>query len=95
MTGLVYLSQAPADAQSASVDAALGYPRDGVDIGGGVHCTPAQSRTVRHAQVIQHPTLAQWAYPIDAVNSPVINPVVLATAVVLDTSWCPVSHALP
>jgi len=91
MTGIVYLSQAPADAQSTSVDVALGYPRDGVDVGGGIHCTPAQSRTYRHAQVIQHPTLLQWAYPVDAINSPVISPVVLATAVVLDTTWFPAS----
>lgn len=53
------------EAIAAELDARLGYPFDGIDIGGGVHAPPEQSRTLRRADVIKHPSLNQWALPVD------------------------------
>lgn len=39
-----------------AIDAVFGYPRDGVDIGGGVHATAAQSRTLTWAVPFRHVT---------------------------------------
>lgn len=50
------------------VDQALGYPKAGVNVGGGVHVAPELSQTTTHAPVVQHPNLAQYSYWIDGVN---------------------------
>lgn len=47
---------ANAQAFANALDAILGYPRDGVDIGGGIHAPPAQSRTHRWATPFRHLT---------------------------------------
>ena len=39
------------------LDAAYGCPIEGVDIGGGVHAPPEQSRTTHYGSVMQHPTV--------------------------------------
>lgn len=62
MTGIVFLSQAAADAAGTAYDVRLGYPRAGVDVGAGLHAPPATSATLRAADVLKHPTLPQWAY---------------------------------
>ena len=41
---------------AAALDAVLGYPRDGIDIGGGIHAPKAQSRTHRWAVPFRHLT---------------------------------------
>lgn len=92
MTAAVFVTRADADAYSAAVDARLGYPKPGIDVGGGKHVPPPQSATARYGDVQKHPTLAQWAYPSD--------PVVTAAAVALpggavvqplDATWAPVT----
>jgi hypothetical protein len=79
--------QATALAWAASVDTAQGYPKAGVDIGGGVHVPPAQSLTVRYAGIYQHPTLPLWAYLSDAITSPAITSLLPPIPVALDATW--------
>lgn len=47
---------ANAQAFANALDAVLGYPRDGTDIGGSIHAPPAQSRTQRWAVPFRHLT---------------------------------------
>lgn len=91
MNAIIFLSQAAADTASAAYDARLGYPKPGVDVGGGRHAAPTVSVTIRASDVLKHPTLPQWAYPES-------DEVVSARAVVglrggveqaLDTTWFP------
>lgn len=64
MKALVLTTKAEADALSADVDAAMGLPTYGVDVGGGRHVDREQSRTLRYAEPL--PTkLGEWAYPYD------------------------------
>lgn len=44
-----------------------GYPRDGVNIGEGRHADVVMGRTLRHAEVIRHPTRTEWAHIVDSV----------------------------
>lgn len=53
------------EAIQAKLDAELGYPFEGADIGGGIHAPPEQSRTLRRVDIIKHPSLDQWALPVD------------------------------
>lgn len=81
-------TQATAQAWSATVDAAQGYPKAGTDVGGGIHVPPDQSVTQRYGPTYQHPTLSQWAYLADAVTIAAL----LATAgkpvpIALDVTW--------
>jgi hypothetical protein len=58
-----------ADAQTfrAQLDTAQGYPKNAVDIGGGVHASAAESRTLHGSSVIPNPTLPTAAVvPFDA-----------------------------
>lgn len=69
-------------------------PLAGVDVGGGRHVPPQESITTTYAVPTKHPTLAQWAYPVDATTSKYIAAPTLATATSLDASWTPTSTAL-
>lgn len=90
MSAIVFTQQSDADAYSAAVDAKLGYPRPGVDMGGGLHAPPAQGATTRYGGVQKHPTLTLWAYPNDpAVAAAAIALPVGATVQVLDATWTP------
>lgn len=90
MTAIVCALQADADSYSATIDAKLGYPKDGIDIGGGIHATKLESRTLRHNKVLKHPTLANWAYPRDAIETAQAVALPLgATVQVLDATWFP------
>lgn len=64
MRASVFTSEAAAAAFVADLDRALGYPRDGVNIGGGVHAPAEQSRTLTHAIPLKHPTRDEWAVPV-------------------------------
>ncbi len=92
MNSIVCLLQSDADGYSSAIDAKLGYPKPGVDIGGGIHAPPAQSVTVRYGAVQKHPTLALWAYPDDAaVVAAAIALPIGAVVQVLDATWIPAS----
>jgi len=69
--GIPFTKQSDAQALQAQVDASLGYPKAGVNVGGGVHAPPEQSVTLTYAvpQLLDDGT---WGYPIDAVSSTAI-----------------------
>ena len=63
MNGIVFpsASLAAATALRAAYDAAFGYPKAGVDVGGGRHALSTDSVTVTCAAILMHPTLPQVA----------------------------------
>lgn len=72
MNAYVTASQATATSWQGTVDGNMGYPKAGVDIGGGVHAPPDQSVTTTYAVPFKHPVLSQWAYLSDAVTDGVL-----------------------
>lgn len=86
-TAIIFPTKPEADAYSAKVDTAFGYPKPGVDIGGGIHAPAALSVTTRQADVLEKPTKDAYAYPVDAASlakepAPAGKP-----PVTLDASW--------
>lgn len=80
---LVYTDASLARDAQAELDVLLGYPRDGADIGGGIHAPTSQSRTMTATAVEKHPTLDQWALRLPA-GAPAKD---VALAVALDDTW--------
>lgn len=82
---------------AAAVDEAGGYPKAGIDIGGGVHVPPDASVTTGYAAVLQHPSGTKWAYQADSVVVPIVGPNAiqydLGVAAPLDATWYPDSGA--
>ena len=76
-----------------AVDAAMGYPRAGLDIGGGIHVPAAQSVTQTYFSPIKHPTLSEWAYVYDSEVAGIVGPNAvgwgLPAPVTLDATWFP------
>ncbi|NBW08766.1 MAG: hypothetical protein EBR82_12155 [Caulobacteraceae bacterium] len=93
MKAAVFSSLTSALAFASSVDAALGYPEPGTDIGGGQHADGAQAQSTAYSSVIIHPTKALWAYVADAVTLPIMDAATAATVVDLDSTWWPASQA--
>lgn len=92
MRALAGLTAAQAAALAARVDAALGYPRTPTDAdrrGDGVHAPLAQARTLRHADALQHPSRAEWAYPVDAVVEARLTDAERARVAELVADWTP------
>lgn len=91
MSAIVFtVKQADADAYSAAIDVKLGYPRNGVDIGAGIHAPQVVSRTLRYGAVLKHPVLAKWAYfPEDATVDAqgVALPIGATDNQTLDATW--------
>lgn len=96
MSSIVFTSQSDANSFAAAVDAKLGYPRTGVNVGGGVH--GPNVTTQRHSDVLPHPTLPQWAYVaydataqgvVNAAVNPVPIPVTGTVVAALDSTWSP------
>jgi hypothetical protein len=73
INGYIFTSLASAQACQAAVDAALGYPRVGVNVGAGVHVPPFTTQTYA-APVQNFADAAQWAYVADGITSPVLAP---------------------
>ncbi|MDB4994365.1 MAG: hypothetical protein JWM74_1797 [Myxococcaceae bacterium] len=60
-------------ALAAKVDAEMGMPIAGVDVGEGIHAPPEQSLTVRYADLREHPTTkGEFVYPLDEKNRGVV-----------------------
>lgn len=68
MKALIYANKSEAEAMRAKIDAAHGLPVDGVDIGGGIHAPPEQSRTYHFQSIIEHPLTKEWAAIVDLVD---------------------------
>lgn len=85
-----YIATSLAQAQgwAAVVDLALGYPKQGTQVGGGKHVSVI---TTTYDTILPHPTLAQWAYVSDQVTSGILAPnavnLLLPAPVALDTTW--------
>jgi hypothetical protein len=76
----VFPSQGAALAVAAIVDAQQGYPKPGVDVGGGIHVPPAQSITTTYAVPTSPDGGATWSYPADAVTTAALATPQAATA---------------
>jgi hypothetical protein len=97
VTAYVFGALAAAQACAPVVDAQQGYPRPGVEVGGGAHVKDAGGGpfvTATYAVPIKHPTLAQWAYLADAISTPALTPQAVALSLPaptsLDATWFPV-----
>jgi len=73
--GYVFPTQAGAAACASEVDSTVGYPKPGINVGGGTHVPPAQSVTQTYFVPIQNAANAlQWAYIADSVTMPIVAP---------------------
>jgi hypothetical protein len=53
---------------------ALGYPKQGAPVGGGIHAPVEQSMTLYYVKAMQHPTrLDSWACPVDNTVQNIVN----------------------
>jgi hypothetical protein len=94
--GNAYVFSLKTDGQSfqTAVNAKLGYPKAGVNAGGGVHCSVAEATTQRESDLLQHPTLTLFAHfespAVDGVLPSVkasIPTVTVGAPVALDNTW--------
>lgn len=73
MTTAILYSKEELIALANAVDDAMGYPKDGVDVGGGVHAPREEAVTLRYTELRENPTTkGEWAYPLDATNRPFV-----------------------
>lgn len=87
MNAYTFAALATAQSAQSTVDVARGYPKAGVNVGGGIHVSPLFV-TVTHDHVYQHPTLSLWAYVSDAVTSVALAAFGgLPVAAALDVTW--------
>lgn len=91
---IVFQQRADAEALLARLDATLGYPRAGVDIGAGIHVPATESRTLHHTHVREHPSRLEWAVPIDAAASAQLSPAERARVASLPADWQPLAPPL-
>lgn len=62
MNAIIFLNLLEAKEFEASMDAALEYPKGGIDMGSGIFAPETQTL---HASYIQpHPTQSKWAYMV-------------------------------
>ena len=72
MNGLTFPDLPSAVAFQVQIDAKLGYPKSGVDVGSGVHAPPSQSATLTYMAPVQLATVG-FGFPVDAVILPVLT----------------------
>ena len=82
---LVFTDENSANAALTNLNALMGYPREGVNIGGGVHADAHASRTLSVSSVQKHPTLQKWSVLLP----PSAPAAYRAQSVVLDETWNP------
>jgi hypothetical protein len=92
MNAYVYATQLAAQACGTAVDTSVGYPKAGINVGGGIHVTPPFV-TQTHFVAFKHPTLTEWAYLSDSVTDPILQAQAIALALpiatTLDSTWFP------
>lgn len=85
--GYVFGSRAAADSARTTIDTAEGYPKAGVDVGGGRHVSPTFV-TQTHCQPVKHPTLNEWAVLQDSrVTAAIDGRPGIPAATDLDAGW--------
>lgn len=89
----VFTVQSKANALPPIMDAHLGYPKTGVNVGDGLHVVPTFV-TQTYAAVLTNPTTGtSWAYPADSVVVPIVAPnavtLGLPAPAALDATWAP------
>lgn len=91
MTGVVTLTKADALTLQTNLDNRLGYPRNGIDVGGGFHQPISACRSLTSSAPIQNPNTLAWAVPTSPEITAVIGASVSlppgATIQTLDTTW--------
>lgn len=92
INAFVATSLAQAQSWATAVDASLGLPKPGVEVGGGIHApdpnTGGPFVTQTYFIILPHPTLAQWAYIADVISTPIVVGVTpTATSTLLDSTW--------
>lgn len=60
---IIYLNLTQAEMMQAAIDAALGFPKDGQDVSGGIH-DPSEI-TAHYIDIRPHPTEEKWAILVD------------------------------
>jgi len=75
MIAIIFNSEAEANRFQTLIDQDLGYPKHGILRSGGIHIScdcnlpdfsiDCPNVTKTYSEVIKHPTLDKWAYPID------------------------------
>jgi hypothetical protein len=84
VNGLILPTAAAFGQVTAMTARAGGYPRAGVDVGGGIHAAPAQSVTTAPVAAYTHPTDGTRSIiPIDAAADALLTPGERATVVTL------------
>lgn len=97
LSAYVYALQADALAVQAKVDSLAGYPKPGIDVGGGLHVAPAKSVSTHAANVLSNLGGTAWALiscsEVDAnvAAASLATAVALTAKVALDTTWYPVA----
>lgn len=92
MDAIIFDSAQNAQIFSDKIDAAYGYPSQGVNIGDGVHVpcicpTPGCLRVTTHYSIpFKHPTQSLWAYIADD-NVMATGFAGVSDTTVLDSSW--------
>lgn len=94
ITAYVFGTQAGAQAISDAVDLALGYPKVCVEVGGGIHYKDPNNggpaSTLTWDQIIEHPTLALWAYPASPQAAAILTGRIgLPVPILLTNDWFP------
>lgn len=84
MRHAIFSSYSAAEAFAARVDAALDYPRPGSPVG-----VYPRGWTLRHADLVRHPTDQLWAYPLEGVPAGVVVGVLTVDS--LSADWVPPS----
>jgi hypothetical protein len=89
-------TQANASSWASTVDTAQGYPKAGVNIGGGQHCSVAEGTTKHYGPSLQHPTLQLWAYISDSTTVPLlVGATALPVPAALDSTWVGATAVTP
>jgi hypothetical protein len=89
----VYTGSATPLAIQSQVDAALGLPKPGTQIGGGIHASGVSTVTY-FAPVQNQQTATNWGYLADAVTIPIVAPnavsLGLPAPTPVDATWPPI-----
>ena len=58
-------AKAEVEKLAAEADKVLGYPKPGVNVGGGVHAPPELTQTTKHAEPRENRKTREWTLAVD------------------------------